>query len=143
MAAVSLFSLVESGDAQTLQEQIEAGNIDLGSRDSNGRTVLDLAVILGQEDITKILTENGEVNLVNTSGGFKACEKKKVVWLDSACMLYECFARLQSIAPGCGLGASGVPQAAGGVWRGRPPAADQARRDGTAAGTPIREHTVC
>ena len=77
MAAVSLFSLVESGDAQTLQEQIEAGDIDLGSRDSNGRTALDLAVILGQEDITKILTENGEVNLVNTSGGFKACEKKK------------------------------------------------------------------
>ena len=61
--------LVEKGDKQGLLERLEEEERDLNSRDEQGRTLLDLATILGREEIVHLLVEKGaDVNLANPSG---------------------------------------------------------------------------
>lgn len=72
--SAEIFHLVESGEREALAERLEAGETDLCARDESGRTALDLAALLGREEVVRLLTEKGaEVNLTNKSGECPPC----------------------------------------------------------------------
>ena len=59
---------VERGDVGALLDSLEQ-DVCLTRRDKNGRTVLDLAALLGKTELVQALVEKGaEVNAHNKSG---------------------------------------------------------------------------
>ena len=61
--------LVARGDKERLLEWLDEEERDLNLRDEQGRTPLDLATILGREEIVGVLVERGaDVNLASASG---------------------------------------------------------------------------
>ena len=71
---MSLLSFVESGDKKQLAEKLEElkGKKELIERGPQGHSPLDLAAILGQHEIVKMLLEHGaEPSGANKSGCYK------------------------------------------------------------------------
>ena len=70
----SLFSLIEEGGAEQLDKQLEEDEEreeKLSSFSPDGHTPLELAAMLGKEEVAKVLVAKGaEVNATNTSGQF-------------------------------------------------------------------------
>lgn len=68
---LELLDLIEKGDKESVSELLEGSEDNgwLSERDSDGRTALDTAVILGQQEIVSVLIEKGaEINSANSSG---------------------------------------------------------------------------
>ena len=68
----SIFSLVESGDKEALVQRLQESEDvqkELSTKNSRGKTPLDIAALLGKADIAQVLVDNGaELNKVNKSG---------------------------------------------------------------------------
>ena len=74
----TIFQLVELGKKEDLAERLEEeGSDDLKVRDEQGKTALDLAAILGRDEMAQLLMGRGaEVNLTNKSGENPLCQPK-------------------------------------------------------------------
>lgn len=69
--AVSVFTLVESGEHEKLLEYLTEESVELSARNSDGRNALDVAAILGTGEVARVLVEKGaSVNQANKSGGW-------------------------------------------------------------------------
>lgn len=65
----TLFDFVESADKEQILTHLDEEECDLNARNKYGRTPLDLAALLGREEVVRVLVEKGaEVNLANSSG---------------------------------------------------------------------------
>ena len=68
----SIFSLVESGDKEALVQRLQESEDvqkELSTKNSRGKTPLDIAALLGKADIAQVLVDNGaDLNKVNKSG---------------------------------------------------------------------------
>ena len=68
----SLFSLVEAGDLEQLEQRLtedEGRQVTLSCFNSEGRTPLELAAMLGKGEVARLLVDKGaDVNGANKSG---------------------------------------------------------------------------
>ena len=73
---MALQSLVQKGDRDQLVEKLEgqSSNKDLLDRGNQGHTPLELAAVLGREELVGVLLDHGaEVNSGNKSGRNISC----------------------------------------------------------------------
>lgn len=72
MQGPSVFSLVEAGDLEQLNQLLgedEGREENLSSLSSEGRTPLELAAMLGKEEVARLLVNKGaDINGANKSG---------------------------------------------------------------------------
>ena len=65
---MSIHDLIEKGDNTGILELLDNEDV-ISKRDKEGRTALDLSVLMGKSDITTMLLEKGgDANMANSSG---------------------------------------------------------------------------
>lgn len=107
---MAVVGLVESGDKEQLEkklEELKAKNCakELYERNLYGHSPIDLAALLGREDLLQLLLDNGvEVNSVNKSGRRQLMES--IIYIAYGTRMVHC--RVHSNALQCSMGSANM-----------------------------------
>ena len=66
----TLFEAIESADPESCASVLE-GEVNLSKRNKDGKTPLELSVLLGKDELVELLLQKGaNANQANPSGGY-------------------------------------------------------------------------